>query len=132
LERCSTSLDIGGLLSAAPFVSAWLVTSIRLTAGEDPGPSRFFSALAPLRDAGLPRLESRREGGMEVRVTGKVKWFNDAKGYGFIERSDGDDVFVHYTAIAGTGFRSLTEGQTVEFDIVDGPKGKQAANVAKV
>jgi len=68
---------------------------------------------------------------MEVRVTGKVKWFNDAKGYGFIERSDGDDVFVHYTAIAGTGFRSLTEGQTVEFDIVDGPKGKQAANVTK-
>jgi len=72
------------------------------------------------------------KGGMEVRVTGKVKWFNDAKGYGFIERSDGDDVFVHYTAIAGTGFRSLTEGQTVEFDIVDGPKGKQAANVTTV
>ena len=59
-------------------------------------------------------------------------WFNDAKGYGFIERSDGDDVFVHYSAIAGTGFRSLAEGQTVEFDIVDGPKGKQAANVTKV
>lgn len=69
---------------------------------------------------------------MKVRVTGKVKWFNDAKGYGFIERSDGDDVFVHYTAIAGTGFRSLTEGMEVEFDIVDGPKGKQAANVTKV
>ncbi|MGH7479470.1 MAG: cold shock domain-containing protein [Candidatus Methylomirabilales bacterium] len=69
---------------------------------------------------------------MEVRVTGKVKWFNDAKGYGFIEHSDGDDVFVHYSAIAGTGFRSLTEGQTVEFDLVDGPKGKQAANVTTV
>ena len=65
-------------------------------------------------------------------IRGKVKWFNDAKGYGFIERSDGDDVFVHYSAIAGSGFRSLTEGQTVEFDIVDGPKGKQAANVTKV
>lgn len=72
------------------------------------------------------------KGGMGVRVTGKVKWFNDAKGFGFIERSDGDDVFVHYSAIAGTGFRSLTEGQEVEFDIVDGPKGKQATNVTKV
>ncbi|MFQ5532377.1 MAG: cold shock domain-containing protein [Candidatus Methylomirabilales bacterium] len=69
---------------------------------------------------------------MAVRLTGKVKWFNDAKGYGFIERPDGDDVFVHYTAIVGTGFRSLTEGQEVEFDIVDGPKGKQAANVSKL
>ncbi len=69
---------------------------------------------------------------MEVRVTGKVKWFNDAKGFGFIDRPDGEDVFVHYTAIAGTGFRSLTEGQEVEFEIVDGPKGKQAANVSRL
>jgi len=67
-----------------------------------------------------------------VKLTGKVKWFNDAKGYGFIERPDGDDVFVHYSAIVGTGFRSLTEGQEVEFEVVDGPKGKQAANVAKL
>ena len=67
-----------------------------------------------------------------MRATGKVKWFNDAKGFGFIERPDGDDVFVHYTAIAGSGFRSLTEGHEVEFDIVEGPKGKQAANVTKV
>ncbi|OGB92870.1 MAG: cold-shock protein [candidate division NC10 bacterium RIFCSPLOWO2_12_FULL_66_18] len=65
-------------------------------------------------------------------MTGKVKWFNDAKGYGFIERPDGDDVFVHYTAIQGTGFRSLSEGVEVEFEVVDGPKGKQAANVTKV
>lgn len=69
---------------------------------------------------------------MAVKLTGKVKWFNDAKGYGFIERPDGDDVFVHYSAIAGTGFRSLSEGQEVEFEVVDGPKGKQAANVAKL
>lgn len=69
---------------------------------------------------------------MEVRVTGKVKWFNDAKGFDFIDRPDGEDVFVHYTAIAGTGFRSLTEGQEVEFEIVDGPKGKQAANVSRL
>lgn len=64
-----------------------------------------------------------------MRATGKVKWFNDAKGFGFIERSNGEDVFVHYTAIQGSGFRSLSEGQEVEFDIVEGPKGKQAANL---
>ena len=64
-----------------------------------------------------------------MRVTGTVKWFNDAKGYGFIAREDADDVFVHYSAISGSGFRSLNEGQTVEFDVVQGPKGKQAASV---
>ena len=63
--------------------------------------------------------------------TGTVKWFNDAKGYGFITPADGDDVFVHHTAIQGDGFKSLSEGQEVEFDVVDGPKGKQAANVVK-
>lgn len=66
-----------------------------------------------------------------MRLTGKVKWFTDSKGYGFIERPDGDDVFVHYSAIEGSGFRTLTEGQEVEFEVVDGPKGKQAANVVK-
>jgi len=66
-----------------------------------------------------------------VRLTGKVKWFSDSKGYGFIERADGEDVFVHYTAISGSGFRSLAEGQEVEFEVVDGPKGKQAANVTR-
>ena len=64
-------------------------------------------------------------------ATGKVKWFNDAKGYGFIARDDGPDVFVHHTAIMAEGFRSLTEGQQVEFDITEGPKGLQAANVRK-
>ena len=66
-----------------------------------------------------------------MRETGVVKWFNDAKGYGFIERTDKEDVFVHYTAVEGSGFRTLAEGQSVEFDVVDGPKGKQAANVVK-
>ncbi len=61
--------------------------------------------------------------------TGTVKWFSNEKGYGFISRPDGEDVFVHYSAITGDGYRSLTEGQDVEFDIVDGPKGKQASNV---
>ncbi len=63
--------------------------------------------------------------------TGTVKWFNDAKGFGFIERPDGDDVFVHYSAMQGGGFKTLAEGESVEFDVVDGPKGKQAANVIK-
>lgn len=60
---------------------------------------------------------------------GTVKWFNNEKGYGFIERTDGDDVFVHYSAIVGDGYKTLEEGQQVEFDIVEGPKGQQAANV---
>jgi len=62
---------------------------------------------------------------------GKVKWFNDSKGFGFIEREDGDDVFVHFSAIQGDGFKSLSEGDLVEFDITDGPKGPQASNVVK-
>lgn len=66
-----------------------------------------------------------------MKVTGQVKWFNNAKGYGFIGREGGADVFVHYTAIIGDGYRSLQEGDTVEFEIVQGQKGPQAANVVK-
>ncbi len=62
---------------------------------------------------------------------GKVKWFNENKGFGFIEREDGDDVFVHFSAIQGDGFKTLTEGQEVEFEIVEGEKGPQAKNVVK-
>ena len=69
--------------------------------------------------------------GKGMRITGKVKWFNNAKGYGFIEREGGNDVFVHFSAIQGSGFRTLEEGQQVEFEIVDGPKGPQAGNVTK-
>jgi CspA family cold shock protein len=61
--------------------------------------------------------------------TGIVKWFNDAKGFGFLSRPNGDDVFVHHTAIKSDGFRSLQEGQQVQFDVVRGPKGLQAENV---
>ena len=63
--------------------------------------------------------------------TGKVKWFNAQKGYGFITGDDGQDVFVHYSAITGDGFRSLQEGEAVTFEVAQGPKGLQAANVAK-
>ena len=63
---------------------------------------------------------------------GKVKWFNATKGFGFIERDDGSDIFVHYTAINAEGFRTLTEGQEVSFDVVEGDKGLQASNVQVV
>ena len=63
---------------------------------------------------------------------GTVKWFNDQKGYGFISQEDGADVFVHFSAIQGDGFRTLTEGQELEFEVVQGPKGLQAANVRAV
>jgi len=64
-----------------------------------------------------------------MRSTGKVKWFNDAKGFGFITTETGEDVFVHFSAIQSQGFRSLPEGADVEFDLVQGPKGLQASNV---
>ncbi|MHB1418201.1 MAG: cold shock domain-containing protein [Bacillota bacterium] len=65
-------------------------------------------------------------------MQGKVKWFNQEKGYGFIEREEGTDVFVHFSAIKEEGFKTLAEGQEVEFDIVEGPRGPQAANVIKI
>ncbi len=69
---------------------------------------------------------------MSDRITGTVKWFNGSKGYGFITRDDGEkDVFVHFSAIQGEGYRNLDEGQRVEFEVEDSPKGPQAANVTK-
>jgi CspA family cold shock protein len=67
-----------------------------------------------------------------ARITGTVKWFNDAKGFGFISREGGPDVFVHFSAIQASGFKSLQEGDQVEFEIVQGQKGPQASDVAKV
>jgi cold shock protein len=66
-----------------------------------------------------------------IEVRGIVKWFNNSKGYGFIGRDDGPDIFVHYSAITGDGYRTLQEGDPVDFEIVQGPKGPQAANVSK-
>lgn len=67
-----------------------------------------------------------------MRSTGTVKWFNDAKGFGFITMEGGEDVFVHFSAIQAKGFRTLPEGAQVEFDVVQGPKGLQAANVTPI
>ncbi len=69
---------------------------------------------------------------MSDRTTGKVKWFNEAKGFGFIERESGPDVFAHFSAIQGTGFKTLTEGQQVEFTVTDGQKGPQAEDITAI
>jgi len=64
--------------------------------------------------------------------TGKVKWFNNSKGFGFIQQEDGTDIFVHFSAIQGDGYKTLDEGQSVSFEVTQGPKGLQAANVQKI
>jgi CspA family cold shock protein len=76
-------------------------------------------------------LLAKRRKEFFVREKGTVKWFNGAKGYGFIQRSTGEDVFVHFSAIQENGYRSLNEGETVEFDLLKGPKGFQAGNVVR-
>jgi CspA family cold shock protein len=91
---------------------------------------------APQRDTCLQKSASfsaiQSKGTSNKMETGTVKWFNDAKGYGFISRQNGEDVFVHFSAIQASGFRSLQEGQQVQFDVVKGPKGWQAENVRSV
>ena len=84
-----------------------------------------------VREAGGDTMQYVRKERV-VREKGTVKWFNGAKGYGFIQRSTGEDVFVHFSAIQENGYRSLNEGETVEFDLTKGPKGFQAANVQRV
>jgi CspA family cold shock protein len=72
------------------------------------------------------------KGGILSMTKGTVKWFNESKGFGFITKEDGEDVFVHHTSIVGSGFKSLTEGQAVEFDVETTPKGPRATNVVKL
>jgi len=95
----------------------------------------FLFPQALVASAGSPvipgALSGKRKGGKEM-PQGTVKWFNDAKGFGFIEQENGNDVFVHFSAIRGEGFKSLSEGDLVSFDVVDSPKGPKADNVTKL
>lgn len=95
----------------------------------------FFIALHGANNT-QPTLECQTEVPIkeesQLKVQGRVKWFNNSKGYGFIGQENGADVFVHYTAIVGDGFKTLQEGELVEFEIVQGQKGPQAANVVKL
>src|SRR5262249_16009602 len=95
-----------------------------------PLPIRVASSFAPC--ASLDDEQATLGKGEKRMEMGKVKWFSREKGYGFITRDDGEDVFVHYSAISGQGFRTLEEGQRVEFEVTQGRKGLQATNVAKV
>jgi cold shock protein len=91
-------------------------------------PFAAFVGAVEQEASGKPGCRAASREGREL-AEGTVKWFSNEKGYGFISRSDGDDIFVHHSAIQMEGYRSLAEGQKVEFEVVDGPKGKQAANV---
>ncbi len=83
------------------------------------------------RSRGLSSQTPQGKESIMSRITGTVKWFNDAKGFGFISREGGPDVFVHFSAISGSGFKSLAEGDVVEFEVVQGQKGPQAEDVTK-
>jgi CspA family cold shock protein len=95
------------------------------------GAGRFFLGLRPSAESRQRNFFRLKELGVMV-FTGTVKWFNEAKGYGFIKRDDGPDLFVHYTNIVGSGFRTLKEEDKVEFEVSEGPKGLQAVKVTKI
>jgi cold shock protein len=84
------------------------------------------------RRSGVGTNSSKQREGIRVKEQGIVKWFNAGKGFGFIQRQSGEDVFVHFSAIQGDGYRSLNEGQAVEFEVTTGPKGLQASNVTSL
>lgn len=140
-ERISDTVNLSGII---PFIKTILYANKRrLSATKRPKARltaklilihsaqivQLAAALVPKKTARWDTSRSPRGGNKEVH--GTVKWFNNSKGYGFIGRDDGPDVFVHYSAIVGDGYRTLQEGDPVEFEIVQGPKGPQAANVHK-
>jgi CspA family cold shock protein len=109
--------------------------SFRGAAGTNSQP--FFSGLEAIPGLGVPGSGAKRGKaiqfrGSEVKEQGTVKWFNASKGYGFIQRQTGEDVFVHFSAIQMDGYKSLNEGQAVEFEVKKGPKGLQAENVTSL
>jgi len=118
---------------ACPSLTAWLARAIRLRPSPiDTDSLPSHNALNQLWGTSWPRYQDvQKEGPYVERLKGTVKWFNNAKGYGFIGRADGPDVFVHYSAITSEGYKSLQEGDPVEFEITEGQKGPQAANVTK-
>ena len=91
-----------------------------------------YTIFADSRNRAFSGKSAKKRGAHVERLKGTVKWFNNAKGYGFLGRDDGPDVFIHYSSITTEGYKSLQEGDKVEFEIVQGQKGPQAANVTKV
>jgi cold shock protein len=115
------------LCDTAFAVKTWCPDSA-VNSEEAKGRLRFDVALSSLGPCPIPGFLFRRT---SVKEKGTVKWFNAAKGYGFIQRSTGDDVFVHFSAIQSSGYRSLDEGSQVEFEVKQGPTGLQAENVIR-
>jgi cold shock protein len=127
-----------GKISLGEFIKACYVLSafVALVTPLDSIEGAASSHLRPLLLYGWRRSRStnslKKEGTTSVREQGTVKWFNASKGFGFIQRQSGEDVFVHFSAIQAEGYKSLNEGQAVEFEVTRGPKGLQAANVTSL
>src|SRR5215470_16057419 len=130
-ELCAVLPSPGAELRGPACWQGLLPSAVNATCLSDPLRGSHPNPEAQTRDG---EMNSSRLGerSFSVREKGTVKWFNGAKGYGFIQRSTGEDVFVHFSAIQENGYRTLNEGETVEFDLLKGPKGFQAANVTRL
>src|ERR1700730_310045 len=128
--------QLGRRFTRVPIGSGHEGARVEFNAARTSSPAAFLFVLrfrrAPRHgDGASPRRYASKKEVVEM-AQGSVKWFNDAKGFGFISQEDGEDVFVHFSAIQAQGFKSLAEGDKVEFEVTRGPKGLQAANVRKV